>query len=201
MSSPRIPAEVVRSDADRLLHFNRLLIDQALSLVDAHEEVPAAPAYGEYVGPHLRHVIEHYEALLLRDADGELDYDQRPRDGALDQSPGLAQVRLRALKQHLDGAAAYAMDQPILVRGQGGVTGEFDFAMRSSIGRELVFVASHAIHHFALLRLHCQQHGIPTDPDFGRAPSTVAHAMAVTSCTPSIEPRKELACLTVPSAA
>ncbi|MBY0468157.1 MAG: hypothetical protein K2Q07_04170 [Burkholderiaceae bacterium] len=200
MSSTHPPVEVVGSDAERLLHFNRLLIDQALSLVDAHE-VPGAPAYGHYTGPHLRHVIEHYEALLLRGTDSDLDYDRRPRDGALDQSARIARVRLCGLKQHLADAEDTTLDRPVHVRGQGGVTGEFDFVTRSSVGRELVFLASHAIHHFALLRIYCQQHGIPTDPDFGRAPSTVAHAKAATASASPIEPRKESACLTSQSAA
>lgn len=161
-------------DAERLLHFNCQVIDQALALVAALE-VPDAPAYEQYIGPHLRHVIEHYEALLLREADGAVNYDRRPRDRAIECNSQLARARLIALKRHLTGWSDDALEQPLNVRGQIGLAGEFDVVTRSSIGRELVFLAGHATHHYALLQVYCEQHGICTDRNLGRAPSTVAN--------------------------
>lgn len=178
MLSSRSLVAAAAGDADKLLRFNRQLLDQALALVDAHDVV-GAPAYAQHTGPHLRHVIEHYEALLLRQADGVVDYDRRPRDRALERDAGLARARLNALKQQLADASDAVLAQPLRVHGQGGPAGEFDFATASTLGRELVFLASHATHHFALLQVFCEQHGIATDPNFGRAPSTVAHAQGL----------------------
>lgn len=161
-------------DAERLLQFNRQVIDQALALVAAFE-VPGAPAYEQYTGPHLRHVIEHYEALLLRDADSAVNYDRRPRDRELECNSQLARARLIALKQRLIGWSDDALEHSLSVGVQVGPAGEFDVVIPSTIGRELVFVASHATHHYALLRVYCAQHGISTDPNLGRAPSTVAN--------------------------
>jgi hypothetical protein len=45
----------------------------------------------------------------------------------------------------------------------------------SSVGRELVFLATHAVHHFAVLHVYCLQHGLIVDADLGRAPATLAH--------------------------
>lgn len=203
MSSSQAPVVARAGDAERLLQFNCSLIDQALALVAAHE-VPGAPAYAQRTGPHLRHVIEHYEALVLRDADDVVDYDRRPRDRELERDPRLARARLCALKQQLAGWPDAVLAQPLSVNGQGGPAGEFDFATVSSIGRELVFLASHATHHYALLQLYCEQQGIATDPNFGRAPATVAHALGANADMSPISlpvSTKELACPTHPSAA
>lgn len=196
MSSSQSPIVARAGDAERLLRFNHQLIDQALALVAAHE-VPGAPAYAQQTGPHLRHVIEHYEALVLRDAHSLVDYDRRPRDRELERDPRLARARLCALKQQLADWPDALLEQPLSVHGQGGPAGEFDFATHSSIGRELVFLASHATHHYALLQLYCEQQGIATDPNFGRAPATVAHALSASADIPPVVSRKELACPTL----
>jgi hypothetical protein len=160
-----------------LLHHNRQVLDQALVLVIAHEE-PGAPGYARPVGAHLRHVIEHYEALLLRRGD-IVDYDSRPRDGELERSPREARIRLQRLQQQLERSDAALLDVPVRVHGLCGTAGEMQFAVGSTVGRELAFVASHATHHFALLLDHCREHGIPAGADFGKAPATVAHERAL----------------------
>ena len=80
------------------------------------------------------------------------------------------------------------LGMPVRVCGQCGGAGEFSFNHPSSIGRELAFVASHTVHHFALLAAHCQQHGIPTPADFGKAPATVAHERASRSTLANTAP-------------
>ncbi len=174
-------------DAERLLAFNRGLLGQALDLAAAHER-PGAPAYERPVGAHLRHVIEHYEALLLAEPGESVDYDNRPRDAALQASPRLARGRLLALQQCLSSPCAIDLGRPVTLRGQAGLVGEFAFEVSSSVGRELVFVASHAVHHYALLVAHAQQHGIVLPSGFGIAPSTVAYQRAAAAInTPRTE--------------
>ena len=54
-----------------------------------------------------------------------------------------------------------------------------EYALTSTVSRELGFAAHHAIHHMAMVRIMatCEHVGQLTDqdlpPDFGRAPSTV----------------------------
>jgi hypothetical protein len=126
----------------------------------------------------LRHVIEHYEALLLPNEPGVVDYDQRPRDRHLATEPSVARTRLHDLRRRFAEWTCPNLDAPLQVRGVGGLAGEFQFSFESSMGRELVFVASHAIHHYALLQPHCTRQGIPISAEFGRAPATVAHERA-----------------------
>lgn len=161
----------------RLLAFSRDVLSQALALADAHD-APGRPAYADPVGAHIRHVVEHYEALLHAPESGVVDYDARPRDTALESSARLARLRLKALLATLSDAPAGALEGPLRVRGLAGVCGDFGFEFGSTLGRELVFAASHAIHHFAVLTPHCQAHGLAMDSHFGRAPATVAHELA-----------------------
>jgi hypothetical protein len=198
---PKTPMQPTRSplprtQTDGLLGFNQQLIDQALALVAVYQ-ARCAPGYAGPVGAHLRHVIEHYEALVFPAAHGAVDYDSRGRDRALERSPALARERLLAVRAQLGAWAPRALHMSVQVHGQAGTDGAFDFAVASSMERELVFLASHTVHHFALLAPHCQQHGIPTPADFGQAPSTVAHTRA-TSAIRSLHHPQETSCFTTP---
>jgi hypothetical protein len=178
-------------DAQRLLRFNAAVLNQALALVAAHQK-SGAPAYAHPVGAHLRHVIEHYEALIVPDEPGVVDYDQRPRDRELATKTSVARLRLQGLLRQLAGWTGSRLDAPVQVRGLGGLAGDFHFAVPSSVGRELVFVASHAIHHYAVLQPHCTQHGIPISAEFGRAPATVAHERVALADSPSDQTKEEI---------
>jgi hypothetical protein len=181
MTAADTPAHTeAQTDATALLHFNCQMLDQALALVAAHES-PGGPDFSDTVGPHLRHVIEHFEALLLPLNKGVADYDSRARDRHLERQPALARQRLLKLQLCLQACTSVPLSTPLQVRGLGGPGGEFGFAVASSFGRELAFVASHAVHHHALLQAHCRQHGIAVDAAFGVAPATAAHARAATT--------------------
>ncbi len=160
-----------------LLAFSRDVLTQALALADDHA-APGRPAYADPVGAHIRHIVEHYEALLHAPEPGVVDYDARPRDTALERSARLARLRLQALLATLSAAPRGVLDGALRVRGLAGIRGDFGFEFGSTLGRELVFVASHAIHHFAVLMPHCQAHGLAMGMHFGRAPATVAHELA-----------------------
>ena len=159
-----------------LLAFNQQLLAQAHALAAAHHAA-RLPDYAAVAGAHLRHLIEHFEALLLPATAGAVDYDSRLRDAALQACPRLAQERLLALHELLNDWHAEMLDRPVQVIGRAGHQGEVGFSVASTIGRELAFIASHTVHHFALLAAHCQQHGIATPAHFGKAPATVAHEL------------------------
>jgi len=188
---------------ERLLGFNQQVLDQALAVVGAHavpgaphSAPPSAPPMAGPVGAHLRHVVEHYEALVNGLTLGVVDYDGRPRDRQLETSPTLARDRLLGLRQVLGQWTPDMLDRPVQVLGQGGITGDFDFCVTSSVGRELAFLASHAVHHFALLAEHLQRHGVPVPAHFGKAPGTVAHEIATRRAADQSD-TKELSCLSL----
>jgi hypothetical protein len=130
--------------------------------------------YRNPIGSHLRHLIEHYEALIYGKAFA-VDYDARQRDPVLEENPSEAIRRLNALRQSLQVWTPLKMDQPITVSTSGGQFGETIFMNTSSIGRELCFLNNHAVHHLALLKPRCQELGITLDEYFGFAPATIAY--------------------------
>jgi hypothetical protein len=158
-----------------LLDFNVALLTQARTVVQAHLD-PGRPPFMAHAGPHLRHVIEHHEALLGAAAEGLVDYDARARERAVERDPAVADARLARL-QALLRAPDPRLDlaRVVRVRQCVGPDGTAELLTDSSFGRELAFVASHAVHHFALLRPYCAEHSIEVDTDFGLAPSTIAH--------------------------
>ena len=183
----------------RLLGFNQQVLDQALAVVGGHAAPGApqsAPPFARPVGAHLRHVVEHYEALVHGLPLGVIDYDGRPRDRQLESSPTLARDRLLGLRQVLGQWTPDMLDRPVQVLGQGGITGDFDFCVTSSVGRELAFLASHAVHHFALLAEQLQRHGVPVPAHFGKAPGTVANEIATRRAAAQSD-NQELSCLSL----
>ncbi len=184
---------------ERLLRFNQQVLDHALAVVGGHA-VPGAPhstpPFAGPVGAHLRHVVEHYEALVNGLTLGMVDYDGRPRDRQIETNPTLARDRLLGLRQVLGQWTLDMLDRPVQVLGQGGITGDFDFCVTSSVGRELAFLASHAVHHFALLAEHLQRHGVRVPAHFGKAPGTVANKIATRKAAAQSD-NKELSCLSL----
>lgn len=191
------------AENDRLLAFNQRVIEQALTLVAAYEGLQS-PRFAGPVGAHLRHVVEHYEALLFPMQDGVVDYDSRVRSQELETQPKVAASRLRMLHAQLNELTKASLGAPVQVLGLAGTAGEFSFAVPSSIARELVFLASHAVHHYALLAAHCQEQGIALPADFGKAPATVAHEGAQRTAAGAAQPSqphlKETPCPTLQQA-
>ncbi len=170
-----------------LLDFNQQVLDQALALVGAHSARGAAPLspsgttapmYADVMGRHLRHVIEHYEALVQGLHGGRVNYDARARDPDLEARPALAWDRLVDLRQTLSQWTAEMLTLPVQVLGQGGMVGDFQFSVASTAGRELAFLASHAVHHFALMAPHLLRLGVAVPAHFGKAPATVANELS-----------------------
>jgi len=168
-ANPRSPIEL-----SELIDYNRAVLDQALTVIAAHEASPQAD-FAQHSGPHLRHVVEHYEALLEHLHERRIDYDDRRRDPQVQRSPRFARMRLQQLSAQLASLRIEWLRDPLTIRLRGGLDGETVFASQSTIARELLFVASHAVHHYAMIQLYCAQDGIDLGRDFGKAPSTRHH--------------------------
>jgi len=136
------------------------------------------------VGPHFRHVIEHYSCFLAGHASGRVNYDARERDPALERDRDAALARIEELAGELRRLAGADLEAPAEVRLECGSGGEPAQWSRSTVGRELQFLLSHTVHHFALIGLLLAQRGIGTGADFGVAPSTLEHRRAQPACAP-----------------
>src|SRR3546814_19834492 len=88
-----------------LIAFNIAVIGQGRALAQHYFE--HAAAFGNQVGPHLRHIIEHYEALLHRRAGELFDYDPGSRDRTGVQPTVVAARRLNAIAARLTALGDY----------------------------------------------------------------------------------------------
>lgn len=162
---------MARPSFAEVIHFNIDIIIQAQRLVDAYAQ--RADSFAAHVGPHLRHVVEHYEALLDRSADGLVDYDHRARDPEVEHSPSTCRTRLAAIIGKLGALTTHSPTEPLSVGFVIGVEGTEFYLSPSTLARELNFVASHAIHHFAILRPLIAAAGVEMPGYFGKAPETL----------------------------
>ena len=128
------------------------------------------------VGPQFRHCLDFY-SCLLRDLDsGRVDYDRRRRADSLETDRSAAVDQVEEIIEGLSGIAGEHVGSPLEVRSDLAPGEEPATAWSSStLGRELRFLASHTVHHYALIALLLRQQGIEPGEGFGVAPATAAH--------------------------
>jgi uncharacterized damage-inducible protein DinB len=156
------------------------LLQQAealLEYIDREEYAASPPAIAPHrVGGHLRHVLEFYECFLDGVESGSIDYDARKRDLAVETDRAAALAKMHSIAQRLV-SSAFRDNMAVRVRMEDG-----ECFLTSSVARELQVLTSHTVHHFALISLVLRMLGIPVDPDFGMAPSTLRYLAEAPRC-------------------
>jgi uncharacterized damage-inducible protein DinB len=133
------------------------------------------------IGSHLRHVLDHYQCFLDGLEPGRVDYDQRQRLEKVETSCSFSIKLMTDFIGKLNETSRYATDYPLEIKMDCGTnqSSEDDGICRSSFGRELQFLVSHTIHHFAMISIFCQLMNIEVPSDFGVEPSTLKHQSSV----------------------
>ena len=133
-----------------------------------------ASCYGSTIGGHVRHNLDHFLCLQKGLESGKIDYDARARDEFLETNPAYAASKMEELIAFNTLLAAVNLDQPLKVKMDSGAGHEEEERWsQSSLRRELQFLISHTIHHYALIATLCTQEGLNLPEDFGVAPSTL----------------------------
>lgn len=135
------------------------------------------PAQGHApIGAHFRHVLDHYTGFFAGLALGRIDYDARARDAALEADPALAMAAAQRIIEQLESVPHGLATQPVQVNAAVATVehGRPHWA-DSTVARELAFLMSHTVHHYALIALHARQRGVDLGDDFGVAPSTIEY--------------------------
>ncbi|MEO8275755.1 MAG: hypothetical protein ABI639_06015 [Thermoanaerobaculia bacterium] len=134
-------------------------------------------------GPHLRHVLDHYSAFISGLPDFRVDYDTREREARLESEIEFASARMRAIIGDLVLVDEDLMELPIQIRLESGGM-ESEQWSHSTVRRELQFLLSHTVHHFALIAVLLERFDIAVPEDFGIAPSTLRYWQAQVQCAP-----------------
>ena len=175
--------------ADQLCQYTACVLAQVSSVIQPFVGA-RQPDYAAHVGAHVRHIIEHYDTLANAWAAAQsaapgvctADYDARARSLELETSP-LQALRRVALIADVFGDAGgldeAAMAQIVHVYTRGGLHGEHNFCTPSTLARELMFLNSHATHHFAILQGYARERGESLGAGVGKAPATVAYEQSL----------------------
>ena len=103
-----------------------------------------------------------------------MDYDQRPRDAGLEMAPVLCRTDWADVEKRLGVFSGRALEEVIEVRmtPDSGSSAE---SLKSTIGRELVFLSSHTLHHLATVVLIARAVSAEMGDEISLAFSTEAH--------------------------
>lgn len=166
---------------ERLIRANLHYLQQATLLMERLDDAcfaePSQYFYDSSVGGHLRHCIEHYHSFLGGLEEGKVDYDARERDVIVETQPDAAVEQLAKIVAAFEGLLGQELPAKLMVKVDCG--GDEIPWQPSTSGRELQFLVSHTVHHFAMIGGICHGMGVEMDEAFGVAPSTLRHRMEV----------------------
>ncbi|HKK56055.1 DinB family protein [Marinobacter sp.] len=161
-----------------LVEENVHAIGQLVGLLDELPENLYRQCFGSrkqhVIGKHVRHIIDHYSSLLWVTASGDrlLDYENRDRDLALETDRRAGRNRLAEISQTLRRRFEAQCSNALLMRHNSDGQPK---KVATSVDRELVFLASHTVHHMALIGMLAEQAGVEVSADFGVHPSTLRY--------------------------
>jgi hypothetical protein len=138
----------------------------------------AGHCFNSSVGGHIRHIIDHYNCLFagLAAVPARIDYDARGRDTIIEGHPATGIAALEKISSALGDLGDLGQDlhAEVLVKMDSG--SEYrDHWAPSTLQRELQFLLSHTIHHYALIATICTVGGLDVPAHFGVAPSTLRY--------------------------
>ena len=161
-----------------LVNENHHLLQQGIDLIGTLSESTYSlnkhELFSSGVGKHFRHILDFYDRLFAGE-EGLIDYDARARDPRVESDPSYAVDRARSAMERLDGLITGGDAGRVTVRVETRAPDGVGLLTESSIGRELAQLASHTIHHYAIIALVLSIQGVAVPSGFGIAPSTLRH--------------------------
>ena len=152
----------------------RQLRDVISAMTDEQYRMKPVGYASSNVGGHVRHCLDHLEALLAGIEEGELSYDHRRRGTDVETSREAALDVIRRQERQL--LAFPPNSEGALLSLSAMVSCSLPaIKVETTVGRELAFVLSHTVHHNALIAIMAQTLGVPVPDRFGYAPSTIAY--------------------------
>ncbi len=158
------------------------ILDQGLEMLRAlDDELYGRPAPGDRAsaGAHLRHVVDYYHCFLGGLADRRIDYDARQREPAIESSTDAASASIAEIVRRLEELDFSVASTAVEVKVDSAAATESGLIWStSSVARELQFLLSHTVHHYALIAMTLRIAGVELGDDFGVAPSTLEYREA-----------------------
>ena len=158
-----------------LIADNIRYLEQALTLLRDIDDVTLTyvdpPRFASGVGAHLRHNLDHFRSFLDGLDTRRIDYDARERDVRIEINGEYAAEKIGETIARLQAIASLPADTPLQVKMDCGEDAKQ--WCRSTVARELEFLVSHTVHHYALVAMILRLQGLEPGAEFGVAPSTL----------------------------
>ncbi len=142
------------------------------SVTREHYTAIIKPNFISCAGAHMRHIIDHYLAIMDGVNTDLIDYDIRFRGVGPEQDSLLASERLTEIAQWIKQLTDDDLEATIWVSTEVCISTRKVVRVQTSIARELVFAASHAVHHYAMIAQIAFAQKAPLPASFGLAPAT-----------------------------
>ena len=133
------------------------------------------PYFISSCGGHMRHIIDHFSALQTAGASQKVNYDARARGSEIELHPDKALKRLNDIAQWLGTLNDTQLRATVEVSSEISVSTQTIERTNSTLGRELLFAGSHAIHHYSMIAIAARIQGDNVDAVFGIAPATATY--------------------------
>ena len=159
-----------------LIHINISALKEGLtllSLLDSKQYVQGfKPAFQSNIGTHFRHVLEHYQCFFSQLEQAEFRYDRRQRVGRLEVDIEYARETISELITTLEcfDSDLFKRDYTISEEySDDSLHNNLIGAVSTTLERELMFLQSHTVHHYAMIAAMTRALGITPDEEFGVA--------------------------------
>ncbi len=162
------------SQTKNLLQTNIDALDEGAALLallkPEHYTQGFKPAFHSTIGAHFRHVLEHYRCFIKQLNDDSICYDSRERDQLLECDFDYANRTISELKVSLVELESRDLDRVCQISDQ-----QASLPVATTIYRELLFLQSHTMHHYAIIGAMTRSFGAQPADDFGVAIATREH--------------------------
>ncbi len=168
----------------QLIGANKEILFQLKVLVEGLQDTqfstPQKEAFNASIGQHVRHILEFYTCLFEGTQKGEVNYDTRKRDKAIEENRVYALEVLEAIILQLDEVYT---DKPLRLKVELSGKGQSVATLSTNYERELIYTLEHAIHHMAIIKIivNLKYAGVELMKNFGVAFSTIAFKEAQTN--------------------
>lgn len=163
---------IVRSQQEILAQCKNFI----LSVSPEQYKSTIKPHFISSPGKHIRHILDHYRALKEGCVSGQVNYNRHNRNSLVETSPQAALQLVTDMSTWLSTLSAdEVLHSQICVVSEVSFTEKVHLTCDSTIVRELMFVGSHAVHHYSLIAAILSIQGYPQDDNFGLAPATLTY--------------------------
>jgi hypothetical protein len=174
-------------NSSAIINDNIHALEQGRDLItlidDKLYSTPNQPFLKYGAGTHFRHCIDFYNCFLAGIKNGRINYDVRDRDEIVERDRLSALSKIDSVIERFDRLSPADSHREVWVVAEGSYRNDAMLQWsRSSVTRELQFLLSHTVHHYAIIAIIMRLQGIEPGETFGVAPSTLRQWKEAARC-------------------